>query len=353
MKNKLFVWVFGVCFLIGCSKSNERMVALNLKFDDFEQNSKLNGKKFRYDSVLNPRKILIKKDKIIVSTDGSDNLIHLINKEDMSYMLSKGERGEGPGQISSMVWEFDRGIDENTFWAYDLNNKAFHQFDLKNSNRSALKSIRQREDWFLGFSVNLIESNRFISNVTMDSYKFGIFDSLGNRVDSFGPWSEEKLVDEKTGSFLLGLNQGQIEFNSKNQVLAHARVRFELLEISNLKSGKVIGIYGPENYDVTYDVFDSNGFPKAAIDHTIPNGYSDVFVGDKSIFAIYVGKTNSMISSSGETSRTIFQFSLEGKPLSNFTTNYPIKSLAVDENSRKIYAVTEDKEPGIAIFGYD
>lgn len=350
MKNTLSILI--IILLIGCSKSKDPRESLNLKFEDFELKKELIGKKYSYDSILNPRKILVKGDYIVVSTDGSSNLIHLILEKDMNYLQSKGVRGEGPGEINSIIWELDRGLDKNTFWAYDLNSKVFHEYDLESTNQNSLRTIKQKQDWYLGLSVHVMEPNRFISNVTRDNFKFGIFDSLGNRQDSFGPWYNEKVVDEKTGYLLLGLNQGQIEYNSTNQILAHARVRYELLEINSLKTGNTISIYGPKNYEVAYEVFDNNGFPSAAVDSTIPEGYSDVFVGDKSVFAVYVGKTKALISSSGETSRTIFQFSLEGKPLTYFTTNFPIESISVDEGSRKIYAITEDKDPGIAVFNY-
>jgi hypothetical protein len=352
MKNVFAIWIVSIWYLGACSKPKDSIVSLNLKLEDFEQAKELIGKKYQYDSILNPRKILVKNDYIVVSSDGSNNLLHIIDLKDLSYIQSKGIQGGGPGEIRSMIWELDRGIDDNTFWAYDLNSKTLHEFDLDPHNKNAVRSVKQKQDWFLGFSAHMIGDNQFISNITRDNYKFGIFDSLGNRLNSFGPWAYEKVVDEKTGYLLLGLNQGQIEYNFTNKILAHSRLRFELLEIHNLDLGNTISIFGPKSYDVAYSVFDNNGYPSANVDSATPLGYSDVFVGKKSVFAVYIGKTSSSISSSGENSRTIFQFSFEGKPLSHFTTNFPIKSLSVDEITRKIYAITEDKDPGIAVFNY-
>lgn len=346
-----FTLILGILFF-SCSKPDNFNKNINLKFEDFDKKETLSGKKHRYDSILNPQKILLKNELLIVSSNGTGNLIHFIGVEGMNYIQSKGVQGDGPGEINSIIWELDQGFKEDTFWAYDLNSKVIHEYELGTNFQKSVRKIKQKQDWFLGFSVHVIAPNKFISNVTRDSYKFGIFDSLGNRTGSFGPWSLTKEVDENAGYLLLGLNQGSIEYNSKNQILAYARARYELIEISNIENGKSVSIFGPKNYEVKYAVFDSNGSPSANVDPSIPRGYSDVFVGNESIFAVHIGKTKASISTSGETSRTIFEFDLNGKPIGHYEVDIPIRSIAVDELKRKIYAITEDKEPGIAVFDY-
>lgn len=344
--------ILAIVILSGCSKPNDTSQTLNVKLEDFAQKVNLTGQKFTFDSLLNPRKILLKNDVLVVSNDGIGHFLHLIDKHQLTYLTSKGIRGEGPGQIRSMVWELDGGLDDSTFWAYDLNTKSIHEFDLRDTSKLASRKISQKQDWYLGFSNHWISPNKIISNISQDIFKFGIFDSLGNRVDSFGSWSRDQETDSKLGYLLLGLNQGPIEFNSKNQILVHSRSQFELLEINNLETGKTIGIYGPNVYEVKYETIDNVELPYAIVNAEIPKGYSDVFVGEKSIFAVYIGKTRESINSSGETSRMIFEFDLNGKPLSIFTLDYPIGAIAVDEKERKIYAITEDREPGIAVFDY-
>lgn len=352
MKKMKKLYIVAVVILIGCSQQNKLSETLNLKFSDFAKKEKLKGEKTIFDSLLNPRKILLKDNILIVSSRETEKLIHLIDKNKLEYISSKGIRGEGPGEIQSIIWELDRGLNDSTFWAYDLNSKSIHEFNLYEQSKYASRKINQKQGWYMGFSNHWISPNEIISNVIQDNFKFGIFDSLGNRVKSFGSWSTEKKTDEQTGHLLLNLNQGPIEFNFKNQTLVHGRIQYELLEISNLKTGKTFGIYGPKLYEVKYDIFDSNGFPVANVDADTPKGYSDVFVGEESIFAIYIGKTPESIKSSGERSRTIFEFDLDGNPLSFFELNYPIQAIAVDEKEKRIYAITEDREPGIVVFKY-
>ncbi|WP_026968163.1 BF3164 family lipoprotein [Algoriphagus terrigena] len=346
------LYLAAVVILISCSQPNKSSDILELKLSDFQKKENLKGEKIFFDSLLNPRRILLKNDILVISSRESGNLIHLIDKNKLEYLSSKGIQGDGPGEIRSSIWELDRGLNDSTFWAYDLSSKSIHEYALYKQSKYASRTINQKQDWFMSFSNHWISPNEIISNVSRDNYKFGVFDSLGNRVKSFGSWFPEKEIDEKTGHLLLLLNQGPIEFNSKNQTLVHSRIQYELLEISNLKTGKTFGIYGPELYEVKYDIFDSDGLPVANVDIDTPQGYSDVFVGEESIFAIYIGKTPASIKASGESSRTIFEFDLAGNPLSLFELNYPIQSITVDEKEKKIYAITDDREPGIAVFKY-
>lgn len=55
---KLFI--VAVVILIGCSKPNKLSETLNLKFEDFAKKENLTGEKLTFDSLLNPRKILLK-----------------------------------------------------------------------------------------------------------------------------------------------------------------------------------------------------------------------------------------------------------------------------------------------------
>lgn len=117
MKKRIGFWFVFIWFFTACSTSKKDPTSFTIKFEDFQQAKKLMGKKYQFDSILNPRKILVKNDFLIVSSDGSKNLVHLIELNNLSYLQSKGVKGQGPGEIKSMIWELDRGISEESFWA--------------------------------------------------------------------------------------------------------------------------------------------------------------------------------------------------------------------------------------------
>lgn len=339
--------------LISCVEKNENKV-LSKKFglDSFPVETSIQGEKIFIESVLNPNKILLKDGFLVVSEEGFGNLLHIIKQDGLLYQSSIGKQGQGPGEIKTGIWELDRGINKGNFWAYDLQAKTFYEYSLEDTSSTAKRSIQQNEAWFLGYSMHWIDSNKIISYVSRDSFKFGIFDTLGNRISSLGPWSLEKEVDESMGYALMGLYQGPIEYNFKSKILVFASSKFESFQIFNLKTGQVISLTGPGNIKLEYEINTDGNAPFAILNPDIPRGYIDVFVGEKSIFLAHIGKTYQEVQEMGELSRSIFQFDFQGNPLAYFQLNFPIKSIAVDEFSRKIYTVTDDKDPRIAVFNY-
>lgn len=339
--------------LISCVEKNENIVlSKNFAFDSFPVETLLKGEKVIFEYVLNPNKILLKDGFLVVSEEGYGNLLHIIKQDGFLYQRSIGKQGQGPGEIKSGIWELDRGIEKGNFWAYDLQAKTFYEYSLEDTSSTSKRSIQQNEAWFLGYSMHWIDSNEIISYVSRDSYKFGVFDSLGNRISSLGPWSMEKQVDESMGYVLMGLYQGPIEYNITSKILVHASSKFENFTIFDLRTGKIISLEGPGDIKLEYEINTDGNAPFAILNPEIPRGYIDVFVGEKSVYLAYIGKTYREVQEIGELSRTIFQFDFQGNPLANFQLNFPIKSIAVDELSKKIYAVTDDNDPGIAVFNY-
>jgi len=51
-------------------------------------------------------------------------------------------------------------------------------------------------------------------------------------------------------------------------------------------------------------------------------------------------------------SNEIFELDYEGNPKAYYILDMEIQTIAVDEENRKIYAVTFDEDPDIAIFEY-
>jgi hypothetical protein len=353
MKHILFTSLVCCFYFFSCaSREREDEIIVNYRLDDFPVEKNLDGKKFEFDSILNPRKILRKGDYLIISEKGFDQLIHVLDKNRMTYLYSTGRQGDGPGEISSGVWFFDSGIYPDSFWAYDLSGKSFYQFAIPDTIPIAKRTIRQNESWFLGYSIHQIDENRFISYVSRDHYKFGIFDSLGNRISSIRPWSFTDSIDEMKGYILMGLNQGSIQYNPEKKILVHAGIKYEFIEIIKMETGEVIRLLGPSGVDLSYEIKGKASDPIVQIDSEIPRGFRDLYVGNNSIYLVYIGKTLKESHEEEDLPSTIFEFSLDGEPKSIYHCDFPIRAISVDESMRRIYAVTGGRDPGIAFFDY-
>lgn len=349
------VLIFFICvYLFGCHSSKERIGnEIRFVYSSFPEHKNLKSEKYVFDSVLNPNKIHAKNGLLILSENGRDKVIHLIDQSKMKYVRSLGKKGDAPGEFRSTVREFDLGFNDSTVWAYDLNAKTFFEYSLSGDGTTAINSIKQKGDFFMGMSMHWIGSNEIISYLTNNPFKLGVFDTIGNNIRNFGPWSVDKEISTVEGYILSDLHQGQTDVDAENERLVHAALKFDYFEIFDLESGGSFIVRGPVGDVLDYKVESAGGQVAAFVNPETIRGYNDVFLGKESIFLVFNGKTDIQMRQPGaEISRTIFQFDFEGNPLAHFKLDVPIKAITVSEKDRKIYAVTQDREPGIAVFNY-
>jgi hypothetical protein len=351
-----------VCILLvpfiffGCGeKKSEQIKEKTFTYSSFKEIVSLSSKKYLFDSISYPNKIHLKEGILLVSDLGGKRLIHLIRANSMKYIGGKGKTGSGPGEIEGgNVREFDLGFDSSTFWVYDLNSKRNYEFGIFDSLVLANKVVKQKGDFFFGFSMNWKGDNEIISYLSHDSHKFGIFDSTGIIQKKIRPWSFQKEVDPYEGYILSDIYQGPIDYRPEINHLVHASVRHETFDVLNLnfEEPKIFSITGPTGEPFLYEIKGSGNQMGAVIDPSVKLGYNDVFLGVDSIFLVYIGKTLEVLNLSGEISTTIFEFDLLGNPKNQYLLDRNIKSIVVDEERKIIYATTEDKDPGIAVFNY-
>jgi hypothetical protein len=333
-----------------CSIKNDNQKRITK--DSFSEVIKLKGDKKEFVELVNPKKIHLSKDFLVVSTDGNDTLLHFISEDKLEYLFSKGIRGDGPGEINSIVWDIFPSLKDNSFWVYDLNMKKIHEFDLTDSTFKAIQSINQKGDWFYGFSNHWLDPNKIVSYTSMTDHKYMVFDTLGNKVNALRPWNEDKPIDREESYMLSGLYQGPIDFNPHSGILGHASIKFESFELLDVENNNWINVYGPSDVELEYDIFETNSGKSANVKSHVPRGYNDIFVGKETVFLVYIGRTDAEIKDVGYRSNTILQFDLEGNPLSWFDLDFPIRSLTVNESERIFYCITEDREPGIVVYKY-
>jgi hypothetical protein len=349
MKVILFLALVG---LFSCTQKNISEDSVEyFTLSSFPVSKNIESKKYFYPEILTPHILTIKNGKVVLASIRGENLIHIIDQKTMEYLVGKGNPGEGPDEIMN-VWEFDMGFNENTIWAYSNTGKSFYEFDLSDSSKSAVSKIRQSGDWIQGMSMNWVKRNEIISYMNFSDNKFIIFDSLGKEISKAGPWSTTAKISDESKFVLSDLNQGSKSINRDKLKLVLAKVKFDEFEIFDLNNQTIKVLKGPVNKEFNYTIQTDGNVNVAIADENSVYGYNNSYITENYIFLVFIGKTRQQLGESKETSRDIFQFDLEGNPIAHFETNVSIRSIAVDEKQKKIYAITEDREPGIAVFEY-
>jgi hypothetical protein len=351
-KNMKIILFLALVGLFSCSQKNISEDSVEyFTLSSFPVSKNIESKKYSYPEILTPHILTIKNGKVVLASISGENLIHIIDQKTMEYLVGKGNPGEGPDEIMN-VWEFDMGFNENTIWAYSNTGKSFNEFDLSDSSKSVVSKIRQSGDWIQGMSMNWVKRNEIISYMNFSENKFIVFDSLGKQISKVGPWSTTAKISDESKFVLSALNQGSKSINREKLKLVLAKVKFDEFEIFDLNDQTVKVLKGPINEEFNYTIQADGNVNVAIADENSVYGYNNSYITENYIFLVFIGKTRQQLVESKETSRDIFQFDLEGNPIAHFKTNVSIRSIAVDEKEKKIYAITEDREPGIAVFDY-
>lgn len=349
MKNCILL--FCILFFAACNDHSEDF-AKEFEMDDFESVSQLKGQKVNFEQVLNPFKLLVKGDYLIVSNNGGERLIHILDKSKLTYVASKGKSGPAPDEIEN-VWELDGGLNSSTFWGYSNLTKKFKEYSLIDSMPTAIQEVSQSGDWIQGMSVHWISPNKLISYMNYDEGKFAVFSTEGDRLESLSLWDKDKKVVADQVYMLSDLNQGPKAISPDRSFYVLGKLKFSQFEILNLKNNTSLVVDGPILKEGGYKIYaDPNGPLKIQEENPV-YGYGDVYVTDQHIFLLLIGKTLQEYKETGEMSRSILMFDFEGNPISHFQLDYPISALAVDEKSKKIFGVSDDQDPGIVVFDFE
>ena len=354
MKEFIIYLTFGIVIWSCSHPADNGKIVVSLT--DFRSERSLEGKKTVYDSILSFRKIFFKNDRLVIGSPSGNshgNTIHLIDPEHLTYIKGIGKEGLGPGEVDSGIWDFDYGQEDSTFWAYDLSGKKFYEFEFLGESKLSKQTLNQRGDWFLTFSSHWLNDSTIVSYQTRNMDKFGLFSSLGEKVGNFIPWSKEGNPLSEEQAFELSTKyQGHVEIDKRKSTLAHASSKLAYFELYDLATKSHYEFYGPFPTNLDRGMIDQLiHSPKIDVE-VIPRGFNDIVIGDHSVFLVHIGKTIDQINDLGETSRQILKFDKKGNPEEIFNLDFPIRSIAVDESQKKIYAISDDQEPGIVVFMY-
>ncbi|WP_186756025.1 BF3164 family lipoprotein [Echinicola salinicaeni] len=349
---------FSVVIIMMGACDSEKSEDKNHKYfteEDITEKVTLKSEKYYFEELKRPMRIMVKGEFLIIGEhnriDSKLPPVHIIDRNNWKYVGSKGVIGFGPGEISD-AYMLDAGDEKDVFWVYSASEKKFSEFNIDDTLRLSKNQIKQNGKFYMAISMVLSSDNTLICRMANDPNRFVEFDMDGNRLNGFGDWKSFPLSKNLNNYMMCDLHLSRLSGNLEKDIFVAAGVKRDRVEILNRKNKEIIVINGPVNQVPKFHLTKgTNGASTSVImDRDEPYKYRDVFVGDKYIYGLYCGRTNKEINSTGLNATEVFVFDLEGNILRSLSLDRSLQNLVVDEKKHKLYGITTDEDPGIAVF---
>lgn len=300
-----------------------------------------------------PMTVRFKKGKLLVSESSrvSPDLppIHVIAAGDMSYKFSQGKTGFGPGEISDAS-DFDLGSNDSTFWVYSSMEKRISEFSLYEHSELATHQIKQPVNFYKAYSCYFLTDSTFLGMFVDSPYRlveFGLNSDYEKGYGSLENFTERTDLDNFN---LSQINSGWFNSNPEKTVFAIASIYYDKIDVFDTRTKEFTTIYGPNPEVFELHVVDEESGLSVGFSWDTPYQYRDIELTEDRIYTLYGGISEPEIQKTSEVAKTLRVYDMDGNLLEQYELDRSLRSIALDIKNKKIYGITTDSEPGIAVF---
>lgn len=201
----------------------------------------------------------------------------------------------------------------------------------------------------LRFFTRATDSN-YLGTSDEGKYRILEFDLAGNKIGEYGEWEQEKNRPGLNDLQLAQLNSGFFKGNPDEGLFVRAGIRRDSLEIFDNSEKTFIIIDGPDLELPAFDLIEVGGMARLNFGPDPLIHYKDAVVTEKFLFALYAGVSYFDFTKTAVLAEQIWVFDHKGKPLWKLMLDRSINDFVVNEDSKEIYGLTTDEDPGIAVF---
>jgi len=321
--------------------------------EDIPAPDALKGKKLNLPALLNPKSILwTGKYLVVAERKALDYHLHVVDPDSERLIKTMGKDGMGPGEIVA-AYQLQRGKSANECWVYDHTQKLMALYDLESSDALYQKAFRQPEKMYLAVDMLWNSDSTLICQLADGDEKFVIYDTLGNQLSNYGLWSQMLEDRDLPPNVIKSVHQGKSSISPDHKRYVKVGLLRDYIEILDLTKGTITSVHGPEQTIPEFEVDYSAGYSMAQFtDMSRLHYYKDAVAGNEFIYALYFGKSADLFYENGELSKEIFVFDYAGKLVKTYTLDHSLVSLAVDEENKRFFGISSDRDPNVVIFDY-
>lgn len=347
---KLFIrFVLYTCLLISlvsCSKADSKTRV------KFPETVLLSSEEIRI-ADLNlkyPFRIrLIDSSLYIMDIHPADYYVHKFKYPSLEYQQGSMKRGEAPEEFLDA--ENIRLDNRGFLWALDANRRKIVNFSESLSD-PLLKTIILEEKLIRTLDFDFFNDSTFIVPDYTGEYRINMVNLQGEVIHrAFHIPVNTRMLKKNTPPIILA--QGWrpfLSYNSEQGILALVTQLGQVLEIYDINKERIINIVGHEDNEPQFI---------AKGNYAIPNGimgYSDVYVGQEHIYALFWGHSfidikNGKINKEG--GNVVHVFSLDGTPKIEYKLDSHITGFHIDEKNKLIIGLDVNSNQPLKKFEYE
>ncbi len=261
---------------------------------------------------------------------------HAFRYPSMQFIRSFAHKGKAPDELSS-IGNIAVGEDEKVYILNSYGRKMY-TYDLEDGHINPLTELP--EEMLFYFDFELYNDSTFIFSDFYGKTRLFLVDRNGNITRTVGSIPAKENAGNIPEAALGSAWRAYVGYNPRNGIAALATQFGEVLEIYNLRDNSnrtVVGMGGKPKCS-----FKGNSAAPIGI-----LGYSDIFVGDKHIYALFWGHPYEKILNGEitvEGGSYIHVFDLKGNPVRRYELDQHITGFTVNEATGELIGTDVDNE---------
>lgn len=280
----------------------------------------------------------------VMDLHATDYYCHQFAYPSMEHIRSYGKRGEAPGEFldaenirfdaDGKLWLLDANKSKLSGWSADGDSIYKEEIALEKNLMRVLDFVPYNDSIFL--VPDYSGTHRFCRINKEGKIKSSHF-SIPTTKDHY--LVPPILLSQAWRSF--------VDYNPGNGIMAMATQLGHVLEIYNVKRDEMIAIKTGKHDEPDFVVKDIHAIPCGVM------GYSDVYVGENEIYALFWGHSFDDMKRSKTPlhgGNQIEVFDLQGEPLKKYVLDRKITGFDIDEVNKRLITLEIDSDRPIAVY---
>lgn len=347
---RFLVWLVLVGGVLGCGPDQEGRTRSNTKTIGYhpEEADSLHGQVLsNADTIANPSSLVKVGEYLLVADISSDPPAHILTSKDGSYVRSLGTQGRGPGEFRG-IWSFDVVSDSpGGVWAYDLNALRLTYIPVPQyveGDYTLGDRLVTLETGYSPTSPHWLGDSLLVSpGFLTEEGRLAYLDpqtGTTRRIDGVSPPNP----NGDPIAVLQHAYQAFMDIEPTDSLLVLGTRYADQLEIYRTDGTQQTVIRGPDHFDPVYEVGSAQGEPVRVSTDETRTGYLDVKATRSAIYALYAGRHRAGSAS------LVHVLDWQGTLQTVYKLDEPVRAIAVDEESDRLYASRAVSGPAILTY---